>query len=210
MKRLINIELQKIWLNKASRALSIIYFLSLFLLASIALIEFDFGPFKFEAAKSGFFNFPYIWHFTTYVASWFKLFLAVIIVSMVANEFSYGTLKQNLIDGMSKKEFLLSKFYTIILFSSVSTLLVFGISLILGLKYSSYTEIDIIFSDMSYLFAYFLKHVAFFSFCLFLSLLIKRSAFTLGFIFVWFLGENVGHAILKYNILTKIEFIYKN
>ena len=77
MKRLINIELQKILLNKASRALSIIYFLSLFLLASIALIEFDFGPFKFEAAKSGFFNFPYIWHFTTYVASWFKLFLAV-------------------------------------------------------------------------------------------------------------------------------------
>ena len=54
---------------------------------------------------------------------------------------------------------------------------------------------------MSYLFAYFLKHVAFFSFCLFLALLIKRSAFTLGFIFVWFLGENVGHAILKYNIL---------
>ena len=109
MKRLLTIELQKIWLNKASRVLSIIYFLSLFLLASIALIEFDFGFFKFEAAKSGFFNFPYIWHFTTFVASWFKLFLAVIIVSMVANEFSYGTLKQNLIDGMSKKEFLLSK-----------------------------------------------------------------------------------------------------
>lgn len=201
MKRLLGIELQKIWLNKASRALSIVYFLSLFLLASIALIEFDFGFFKFEAAKSGFFNFPYIWHFTTFVASWFKLFLAVIIVSIVANEFSYGTLKQNLIDGMSKKEFLLSKFYTILLFSLISTLFVFGISLVLGLKYSSYTEISIIFSDMSYLLAYFLKHVAFFSFCLFLALLIKRSAFTLGFIFVWFLGENVGHAILKYNIL---------
>lgn len=201
MKRLLTIELQKIWLNKASRVLSIIYFLSLFLLASIALIEFDFGFFKFEAAKSGFFNFPYIWHFTTYVASWFKIFLAVIIVSMVANEFSYGTLKQNLIDGMSKKEFLLSKLFTIILFSFLSTLFVFIISLILGLKYSSYTEFEIIFSDMNYLFAYFLKHVAFFSFCLFLALLIKRSAFTLGFIFVWFLGENVGHAILKYNIL---------
>lgn len=102
---------------------------------------------------------------------------------------------------MSKKEFLLSKVYTIFLFSGISTLFVFGISLVLGLKYSSYTEMSIIFSDMSYLFAYFLKHVAFFSFCLFLALLIKRSAFTLGFIFVWFLGENVGHAILKYQIL---------
>jgi ABC-type transport system involved in multi-copper enzyme maturation permease subunit len=103
---------------------------------------------------------------------------------MIANEYSYGTLKQNLIDGMSKKEFLLSKVYTILVFSFVSTTLVFVISLILGLKYSSFTEIGIIFSDLEYLFAYFLKHVAFFSFCLFLALLIKRSAFTLGFIFV--------------------------
>ena len=106
MKRLLSIELQKIWQNKASRILTIIYFLSLSLLATVALIEFDFGIFKFEAAKSGFFNFPYIWHFTTYIASWLKIFLAVIIVSMIANEYSYGTLKQNLIDGMSKKEFL--------------------------------------------------------------------------------------------------------
>jgi ABC-type transport system involved in multi-copper enzyme maturation permease subunit len=201
MKRLLSIELQKIWQNKASRILTIVYFLSLSLLASVALIEFDFGVFKFEAAKSGFFNFPYIWHFTTFIASWLKIFLAVIIVSMIANEYSYGTLKQNLIDGMSKKEFLLSKVYTILLFSFVSTILVFVISLILGLKYSSFTEIGIIFSDLEYLFAYFLKHVAFFSFCLFLALLIKRSAFTLGFIFVWFLGENIGHAILKYEIL---------
>lgn len=201
MKRLLSIELQKIWQNRASKVLTIIYFLSLTLLASIALIEFDFGPFKFKAAESGFFNFPYIWHFTTFVASWLKIFLAVIIVSMIANEYSYGTLKQNLIDGMSKKEFLLSKIYTIFLFSAVSTVVVFVISLILGLKYSSFTEVGIIFSDLEYLFAFFLKHVAFFSFCLFLALLIKRSAFTLGFIFVWFLGENVGHAILKYNIL---------
>ena len=201
MTRLLSIELQKIWQNRSSRILTIIYFLSLTLLATVALIEFEFGPFKFRAAESGFFNFPYIWHFTTYVASWLKIFLAVIIVSMIANEYSYGTLKQNLIDGMSKKEFLLSKIYTIILFSFVSTILVFIISLILGLKYSSFTEVGIIFSDLEYLFAYFLKHVAFFSFCLFLALLIKRSAFTLGFIFVWFMAENVGHAILKYKIL---------
>ena len=201
MIRLLSIELQKIWQNRSSKVLTIIYFLSLSLFATVALIEFEFGPFKVRAAESGFFNFPYIWHFTTYVASWLKIFLAVIIVSMIANEYSYGTLKQNLIDGMSKKEFLLSKIYTIILFSIVSTILVFTISLILGLKFSSFTEPGIIFSDLEYLFAYFLKHVAFFSFCLFLALLIKRSAFTLGFIFVWSMGENVGHAILKYKIL---------
>jgi len=52
---------------------------------------------------------------------------------MMANEYSYGTLKQNLIDGMSKKEFILSKFITVVAFSIVSTLFVFITSLILGL-----------------------------------------------------------------------------
>jgi hypothetical protein len=42
------------------------------------------------------------WHFNTYIAAILKLFLAIVIVSMMANEYSYGTLKQNLIDGLSK------------------------------------------------------------------------------------------------------------
>jgi hypothetical protein len=45
---------------------------------------------------------PFIWHFNTYIAAILKLFL-IVIVSMMANEYSYGTLKQNLIDGLSKR-----------------------------------------------------------------------------------------------------------
>lgn len=200
MKRLLSIELQKIWQNKASKILTITYFLTLGLVSLIGSIEFDLGPFKFEAAKSGLFNFPYIWHFGTYFAAWLKLFLAVVIVSMIANEYSYGTLKQNLIDGMSKKEFILSKFLTISLFALISTVFIFIICLILGLKFSSFTETGIIFSDLEYLLAYFVKLLGFFSFCLFLGILIKRSAFALGFLFIWWIFENVFIGILKHKI----------
>ena len=109
MKRLLSIELQKIWLNKASRILTLTYFILLSFIALIASIKFDLGVFKFHLAEMGIFNFPLIWHFNTYIAAWFKFFLAIIIVSMMANEYSYGTLKQNLIDGMSKWEFIESK-----------------------------------------------------------------------------------------------------
>ena len=108
---------------------------------------------------------------------------------MVANEYSYGTLKQNLIDGMSKKEFLLSKFYTILLFSIISTFFIFITSLILGLIFSSYDEFSIIFSHLEYLVAYFFNILGFFTFCLFVGILIKKSAFALGFIFLWFILE---------------------
>ena len=162
MKRLISIELQKIWRSRASRILTFSYFVLLSFIALIASIKFEFGDFKLHIAEQGIFNFPYIWHFNTYIAAILKLFLAIVIVSMKANEYSYGTLKQNLIDGLSKREFVLSKFLTVVLFAAASTVFVFVMSLILGLSFSSYTEAGIIFSDLEYLLAYFVKLTAFF------------------------------------------------
>ncbi|MFV8359771.1 ABC transporter permease [Flavobacterium sp. LS1P3] len=200
MKRLLSIELQKIWKNKASRVLTLAYFILLTFIALIASIKFDLGIFKFHLAEMGIFNFPFIWHFNTYIAAVLKLFLAIVIVSMMANEYSYGTLKQNLIDGMSKKEFIQSKFITVVLFATVSTIFVFIMSLILGLSYSSYTEFGIIFSDLKYLLAYFVKLVGFFSFCLFLGILVKRSAFALGFLLVWNIIEGIINGVLTFKV----------
>lgn len=203
MKRLLSIELQKIWKNRASRVLTLTYFILLTFIALIASIKFDIGNFKLHFAELGIFNFPYIWHFNTYIAAILKFFLAIVIVSMMANEYSYGTLKQNLIDGMSKKEFVLSKFITVVMFALISTVFIFIMSIILGLGFSSYTEFGIIFSDLDYLLAYFIKLVGFFSFCLFLGILVKRSAFAIGFLFVWNIIEGIIIALLKYQIFPK-------
>ncbi|MFD2940587.1 ABC transporter permease [Flavobacterium notoginsengisoli] len=203
MKRLLSIELQKIWMNKASKILTLTYFILLSFIALIAAIKFDIGPFKFHLAEMGIFNFPFIWHFNTYVAAWLKFFLAIVIVSMMANEYSYGTLKQNLIDGLSKKEFILSKFLTVVLFAFVSTVFVFIMSLILGLVFSSYTEIDIIFTDLDYLLAFFVKLTGFFSFCLFLGIFVKRSAFALGFLLVWSIIESILRGFLAFKVFPE-------
>ena len=191
MLRLLNIELHKLKYNRASKVLSIIYFALLTSIALIAAIKFDIGPIKFHLAEQGIFNFPYIWHFNTYIAAIFKFFLLLVIVSMMANEYSYKTLKQNLIDGLSKKEFVLSKFYTVIAFAFISTLFVFVVSLILGAIYSDFNEISIIFSDLDYLLAFFIKLLGFFSFGLFLGILIKRSAFAVAAMIVWLIVESL-------------------
>lgn len=200
MKRLLSIELQKIWLNKASRVLTLTYFILLSFIALIASIKFDLGVFKFHLVEMGIFNFPFIWHFNTYIAAILKFFLAIVIVSMMANEYSYGTLKQNLIDGMSKKELVLSKFLTVIAFALASTVFVFIMSLILGLCFSSYTEVSIIFSDLEYIVAFFVKLTGFFSLCLFLGILVKRSAFAIGFLLVLSIAEGIANGILTFKI----------
>ena len=200
MLRLLSIELHKLKYNKSAKVISIVYFILITFIALIASIEFKFGDFNFRIADQGIFNFPFIWHFNTWIASILKLFLAIVIVSMMANEYSNRTLKQNLIDGLSKKEFVISKFLTVVLFSFVSTLFVFIVSLILGLIFSDYNEIGIIFSDMEYLLAYFINLVAFFSFCLFIGILVKKSAFALGFLLIWSIIEGIIYGFLKWEM----------
>lgn len=204
MKRLLSIEYIKLWNNKSSKFLIISYFVLLTLIALCAAIQFDIGEFHFNLAEQGIFNFPYIWHFNTYLVAFFKLFLAIVIVSMMSNEYSNKTLKQNLIDGLSKKEFILSKFYTVLTFSAISTVFVFLVSLILGLIYSDYNELSIIFSDLEFLIAFFVKLLGFFSFCLFLGILVKRSAFALGFLILWQIIEGILFGIFAWKFNSDI------
>jgi len=207
MLRLLNIEIHKLKHNRASRVLILIYFILLTSIALIAAIKFDIGPIKFHLAEQGIFNFPYIWHFNTYVASIFKFFLLLVIVSMMANEYSNKTLKQNLIDGLSKKEFVLSKFYTVILLAFISTLFVFIVSVILGYIYSDFNELSIVITDLEYLFAFFIKLVGFFSFGLFLGILVKRSAFAVGAMLVWAMIEGFAKGMSYWKLKDYVDEI---
>jgi ABC-type transport system involved in multi-copper enzyme maturation permease subunit len=209
MLRLLDIELHKLRYSRSAKILTLTYFILITFIALFASIEFDLGSVHFRLADQGIFNFPFIWHFNSYIAALLKLFLAIVIVSMMSNEYSNRTLKQNLIDGMSKKEFVLSKFFTILLFSLISTFFLFVVSLVLGYSFSDYTELSIVFSDMEYLLAYFVKITGFFAFCMFLGILIKRSAFALGFLFIWWILENIANGILSWGIFRNSDMADK-
>lgn len=200
MLRLLDIEIHKLKYSRSAKVLTFTYFILITFIALIASIEFDLGQVHFRLADQGIFNFPFIWHFNSYIAATLKLFLAIVIVSMMSNEYSNRTLKQNLIDGLSKKEFVMSKFLAVLLFAVISTLFLFIVTMILGLSFSDYNEISIIFSDMEYLFAYFIKLMGFFAFCMFLGILVKRSAFALGFLFIWWILESIAYGVLKWEL----------
>lgn len=200
MLRLLEIEYQKLRYSRSAKVLILTYFILITFIALIASIEFNIGSIPFRVADQGIFNFPFIWHFNAYIAATLKLFLAIVIVSMMSNEYSNRTIKQNLIDGLSKKEFVLSKFLTVLVFSAVSTIFVFVISLILGYSFSDFTEFSIVFSDLEYLVAYFVKLTGFFAFCMFLGILVKRSAFALGFLIVWSILEKILYAFLNFRV----------
>ena len=199
MLRLLKIEWNKIYYYKTTRIFTIIYFGMLLAIGGIlAVIKPEIGGMKLDIAKLGTFNFPEVWQNITFLVAIAKIFIAVIIITNITNEYSNRTLKQNLIDGLSKKEFLTSKVLTNLIFASLSTIFVFAICLFLGLMFSSSEEN--IFKGMEYVGAYFLKLNLFFSICLFMSILLRKSAFAfLGLIVLW-MGEGM---------ITTAEFLIK-
>lgn len=210
MLRLLNLELQKLLLNRASKVLIFVSFILPFTVLILSSIKINFfGFFTLELGELGIFNFPIIWHITTFFAAQFKFFFAIVVVSMIGNEYSNKTIKQNLIDGLSKKEFILSKFYTIVFFSLVATILIAVASFCIGMYYSSYTEASIIFRETDFLVAYFVKLVAFFTLCLFFGMLVKRSAFALAFLFILYILEYIVLGLItwqsNYDLAEKIQ-----
>ena len=60
-----------------------------------------------------------------------------------------------------------------------------------------------VFSDLEYLLAFFVKLVGFFSLCLFLGILVKRSAFAIGFLLVWYIIENIIKGYLSFSLFPE-------
>ncbi|MGV8994276.1 MAG: ABC transporter permease [Flavobacterium sp.] len=205
MKRLLTIDLHKIFKNRASKVILLTYFVLLSLIALSAAAKANIGINEIQLLGQGIFDFPYIWHFTTYTAAFFKLFIAIVVITMMTNEYSYGTLKQNLIDGLSKKEFIISKFLSLVLLSVVSTVFVFLFTLVLGFIYSKDTSTALVLTDLQYLVGYFFKLIAFFSMCLFLAVLVKKSAFALALLFVWNIIEGIIGLVMKFSVGEKIS-----
>ncbi len=191
MKKLLQLEWLKIYNYKVARIFILLYCLFLFGLILLGTQKFNLGSLEVDLVGQGIFNYPQLWNFTTYFTALLKIFLAFIIITTVVNEFQNRTFKQNIIDGLSRKEFLLSKILTIVILSAISTILVFVFSLIFGMKYNTITDTTYRFAEVGFILAYFVKLVAFFMLCFFLSVIIRKSAFTFVLLFVWWFAEGI-------------------
>lgn len=141
----------------------------------------DFGQ-ELNTKRIPLYHFPDIWLNLIWFSGWFKVVLAIMVVISVTNEFAYRTLRQNIIDGLSRWQFLLSKILTNILLSAMSVIMIGVIALATGLIYSPSAAYANILTDMEFLPAYFLEVFFFLSYALMISILIQRSGLTIIFL----------------------------
>lgn len=186
MLHLLKIDLKKLTSYRTFWIVCGLYFLTLgfgaasgmeFLKWVVSTFE-DFGQ-KLNIARIPLYHFPDVWMNLIWFSGLLKIVLAIMVVISITNEYTYRTLRQNVIDGLSRAEFLVSKILTNILLSAMSVAMIFTIGLITGLIYSPSIEMDKILSDLEFFPAYFLEIFFFLSYALMLGILVQRSGLTI-------------------------------
>ncbi|MFN8336438.1 MAG: ABC transporter permease subunit [Cyclobacteriaceae bacterium] len=125
------------------------------------------------------YHFPDVWLNLVWWSGLFKVLLGIMVVISITNEFSYRTVRQNIIDGLSRWEFIGSKMLLNVLLSLMSVALIFLIALITGFIYTPEIQWKYVFTDMEFYPAYFLEIFEYLSFALLLGILIRRSGLTI-------------------------------
>ncbi|MBN2350466.1 MAG: ABC transporter permease [Bacteroidales bacterium] len=191
MNTLLKIEYQKIKFYRTFWIFLGLYLLILLLVFLSVQLFLDWLAEKGEQienidpSKIPLLQFPDIWHNITWIAGLFKIVPAIFVIISITNEITFNTLRQNIIDGLSRRDFLISKIWLIVILSAVSTVFLFLIGLIFGLIYTPSPEFNDILLYSFFLIAHFFEVFLYLIFTFFLGLLIKRTGLTMGLLLLY-------------------------
>jgi ABC-type transport system involved in multi-copper enzyme maturation permease subunit len=153
------------------------------------------------------FTFPEVWHTVAYFSSWFVFIPSVVVIMLITNEYSYKTSRQNIIDGWSRKQFMVSKLVDVLIVTILISVLCWIVSLVIGIINSGASSGKQ--WQMSYyagLFA--LQTFSQLSLAFLVGFLVRRAFIALGiFIFYFIVLENVAVGLLTYYKFDSRRFL---
>jgi len=143
------------------------------------------------------FAFPDAWNTVTWNASLIFIIPALLIITLITNEFTFKTHRQNVIDGWSRKKFISIKLVVVLLLSLLCTLVVILTTLGFGLIANKLGPGISIWQGSRFAVFYFVEILSYSMIALLLSILIKRSGLTIGVFFIYMLVEQVAVGIMR-------------
>ncbi|HZK08981.1 MAG TPA: hypothetical protein VFC92_12395 [Bacteroidales bacterium] len=157
-----------------------------------------------KAFKIVAFNFADIWQNIAYVAGWrwsIKVLLALLVIILISNEFTFLTIRSNIIHGRSRTQFMLGKLSVVFLLTLISTVALFAAGMYLGLRFSATKTVGAIFGHIYFLGVYFLELFTYLTFALLVGLLIRKT----GFAIITLFSYNFLELILQYYVHDDYE-----
>jgi len=142
------------------------------------------------------YNFENTWQSTSYATGFILLLPSLLLMMLFTNEYTFKTHRQNIIDGLSRQQFISVKIMMALIFAVFSTVLVFITALAFG--FGSGTSFS--FNGIVYVGYFFLKALSYNLIAILISVLVKRTGFAIGVFFIYLGSENIISQLL--NVLS--------
>ncbi len=142
------------------------------------------------------YDFANTWQSTSYATGFILLLPALLLLMLFTNEYTFKTHRQNIIDGLSRQQFISVKIMMALIFATAATLLVIISALIFG--WGSGTSFSL--NGISFVGYFFLKALSYNLIAILFSVLVKRTGFAIGIFFIYLGSENIVSQLL--NVLS--------
>jgi len=182
MKKLLQIERIKATEYPAFKVLMLIHFV-LFLLVFLVISRIRFSVPGF--AIRDLYAFPLVWYYVPWVASFFNIFLAIVVILITGNEYNHGTFHQAVMNGLSRDDLWIAKFGLIFQIAFYTLLLTLSTALISGFIVTGEIAMDMVVSHVEVIFLYFLQALAYMTLGLFMAILFKSNALSIIFFILY-------------------------
>jgi hypothetical protein len=176
----------------------------LFVLANFFIAEF-FLQFKGSNSTTNqvigdYYAFPNAWQMTAYVGGYFLLIPAILLITLIANEFTFRTHRQNIINGWSRYQFITAKLIIVLLLALFSALMVMITAIIIGYLHYDASVHQNVFSKSIYIVYFFIQSVAYLLIAFVITILMKRSgpSIVTYLLLIAVVGKIIGLLMNKY------------
>jgi ABC-2 type transport system permease protein len=135
------------------------------------------------------FSFPEVWQTVGFHSSFMIFIPALLIITLMTNEFTYRTQRQNIIDGWSRTQFINVKLFEVLLLSLLVTLIVFCTILYFGFSNKKNEGDAFAWKNVRFLFYFFVQMISYSMIAFLCAMLIKRAGLAMGVFFIYMILE---------------------
>jgi ABC-type transport system involved in multi-copper enzyme maturation permease subunit len=147
-----------------------------------------------QAFFGGPFDYPDIWNTLSWMSGWLLFIPGLIIITIMTNEYTFRTHRQNIMDGWTRTQFITVKLLWVFALSVLAVLA----ALLSVLLFGTFGATPFSAHGMEYLFYFFVESVTYLLVALLLGALIRRSGLAIGVFFLYLF-------VFKYVLIASIN-----
>ncbi|MGK0389719.1 MAG: ABC-2 type transport system permease protein [Maribacter sp.] len=191
MLHLLMLEWKKLTSNRTFIVMTVLYMV---FLPTVFLFGKYFPDFSTGGSQSGLsaaalsastedpYMFPHVWKSLGYLGSWFNYyFLGIIGILIITNEYDYKTLRQSIINGLTRKEYFIGKILIVFALGIAFSLYYMFMGLIVGFFNTGTIFMPKVMQNADIIPLYALQIIGYMSLAVFFGWLFKRFALSLIF-----------------------------